>query len=409
MVAVVGIRAILASELEEEFVTAQAQAQGTGRPFPTDSAERLALRRELLNNMIQQELLVQEADRDTTVRVTDQEVQDAVEQTVQSVRRNYSSEAEFQTQLRLAAFGSVEEWRRHLAQSQRRRIMAERLLESRRAAGKLRPIPPTEAQMRQFWEENRAAAGARPAVVSFRQVVVRPTPDSTARARALARAESLVAVVRGGADFATVASANSADSVSRAQGGELGWFRRGQMVKEFERAAFQLKPGQVSDPVETVYGFHIIKVERTQPSEVMARHILITPDLSAERIALGRARADSVHAALGAGVPFDSLARRYADPDEPRLAEGAPLSQLPPEYQTMLAADTGKGLQPVFAIGEATGRPKFVVLDVVRRDAAGELQFDDVKDRIRRILSQQLSEQHFVGLIRRQTYVDVRF
>jgi len=403
IVAVVGTRPILASQIDEEMVQAQAQ----GQTLPADSAGRMAMRRQILDRLIELEILVQQAQRDTSIKVTDQEVLDQVEQTYQNVRKQFASESDFRDQIRQARFGSVEEWRRWLADEQRRQLYAQRLIEAQRQKGKLRPIPPTEAQMR----ENRAQQPQRPATVSFRQIVVRPVPDSAARRRALERADSLVVELRKGADFGTAAKRFSADSASAAQGGELGWFRRGVMVKEFEDVAFRLRPGEISGPVETSFGFHIIKVERTQPAEILARHVLITPDISAGQIAVGRHLADSLHDRLARGgiarASFDSLAKLYADPQEPKLAEDAPLTDLPPEYQKVVSSDTTMGLKPVITLGEPP-RTKFVVFEVTARHDAGELGFDDVKLRIRQSLGDQLAIKHYVDQLRRQTYVDIR-
>ncbi|MGH7569671.1 MAG: foldase protein PrsA, partial [Gemmatimonadales bacterium] len=391
--AVVGSRPILASQIEEQLVQLQAQ----GAQVPTDSAGRVQARRELLSEMIEEELLVQQAERDTTVKVTDQEVQEQVEKTVQNVRRQFASEPEFQTQLRQAGFASVEEWRRWVAEQQRRGILRERLLELLRQQGKLKPIPPTDEQMRAFWERNRRQLPQRPAVVSFRQIVVLPQPDSAARLRAFQLADSLLAELRRGADFAALARRYSADSASREAGGELGWFRRGVMVKNFEYVAFSLRPGDVSAPVETEFGYHIIKVERVQPAEVLGRHLLIAPEISATQVQAARRLADSIHAALAAGASFDSLARRYADPNEQRLAEDVPLSQLAPEYQERLGADTTPGLKPVFVVGEGSRRPKFVVFELTGRQPAGEQSFEDLRGRIRERLSQDLALQHYLN------------
>ena len=404
IVAIVGSKPILASQVEEQLVLAQAQ----GLKMPTDSAGRDAVRRQVLSQMVDEELIVQQAERDTTIKVTDQEVQDQVEQTVQNVRKQFGSTADFQAQLRAAQFLSEEEWRRWLADQQRRGILQQRLLDQLRQKGKLRPIPPTDAQLRQFWEENKTRQPKRPAAISFRQIVIAPQPDSAAKARARQLAESLVVVLRHGAKFADVAKQFSADSASREQGGELGWFRRGVMVKEFEDVAFRLRPGDISDPVPTDFGYHIIQVERVQPAEVLARHVLITPTISAAQIALARQAADSVHDALLRGASFDSLARRYGDPEEGKVVPDLPLSQLPPDYQRAIGSDSVPGLKPVFEIGADSKRPKFVVFELTKRLPEGELSFDEVKDRIRESLGQQLTVQHYLDTLRRTTYVDLR-
>jgi peptidyl-prolyl cis-trans isomerase SurA len=404
IVAVVGNTPILASQVDEQMLLAQSQ----GTQVPTDSAGRAALRLQILDRMVNEELLVQQAQRDTSIHVTEQEVQDQVEKTVSNVRNQFASQLEFKSQLRAAGFESEEEWRRWLADNQRRSILVQRLIETLRQKGKLRAIPPTEAQMRQFWEENRAQRPKHPPQLSYRQIVLDVPPDSAADARARALAESLVVVLRHGANFAEIAKAYSADSGTRTQGGELGWFRRGVMVKSFEDVAFRLKPGEISNVVKTPYGYHIIQVERVQPAEIEARHILIQPGITAAQVVRTRQLADSVYHALVAGASFDSLARLYADPDESVLNEDVPIAQLPADYAQALSHDTVPGLVPPFEAGGDTPRPKFVIAQIIRWQPAGEMSFDDVKDRVRDMLGQQLAVNRYIEALRRSTYVDIR-
>jgi peptidyl-prolyl cis-trans isomerase SurA len=404
IVAVVGTRPILMSEVEEQIALLQSQ----GQAVPSDSAGHAKLQRQVLDNMINEEMEVQQAQRDTTIKVTEREVQDVVEQRVQTVRGQFASEQEFINQLHLAAFPSIEEWRRWMTDQQRRSTFRDRLLESLHQRGKLRPIPPTDAQMRQYWEDNHATLPKRPAIVSFRQIVIVPHPDSQAVAVARAKGDSLLAELRRGADFATLAKRFSDDTLTRESGGELGWFRRGVMVPEFEAVAFRLRPGDLSPLVRTDFGFHIIQVERIQPGEIQAHHILIAPVIAPAQVAAARHLADSLHDALAAGASFDTIATRYGDPNEPRLAEQVALTDLPPDYRRAIGDDTTRGLKLVVALDAASKRPRFGLLIVIDRQPPGDYTFADMKDRIRDKLSQDLAEQHYLEQLRRMTYVDIR-
>jgi peptidyl-prolyl cis-trans isomerase SurA len=403
VIAVVGNRPVLASQVDEEIFSRQSQ----GVKLPTDPEGIQTVRHQVVSSIIDEELLVQQAQRDTSIKVTDEEIASGVEEQVRKVRGNFGSEVDYTSELKKAGFQTPEEYRRWLTDQQRRAAFQNRLIEKLRSDGKLKSVAPTEKETKEFFEEQKATLGNRPATISFRQIVVSPAPSPEAKARIKAQADSIVLELRRGADFATAARRFSQDPGSKEQGGSLNWFRRGVMVPEFERVAFVLRPGVVSDPVESPFGYHIIQVERVQPGEVQARHILLVPVIDSAHMDSARTLADSVRSALVAGASFDSLQRLYHDRSAERDAENVPITKLPENYAKVIGeADAGTVL-PVFTM-PGSGRDQFVVLKVTDRRPEGQIRYEDVRDRIREQLGQQLAIRRYLDRLRKATYVEIR-
>jgi peptidyl-prolyl cis-trans isomerase SurA len=404
VVAVVGNRPVLESQVDEEIFSRQSQ----GVQLPTDPKGLAQVRHQVVSSIIDEELLVQQALRDTAITVTDQEIADGVEQQVRKVRGNFPSEIEYRSELKKAGFQTPEEYRRWLTDQQRRAALQNRLIDKLRTDGKLKPVAPTEQEMRQFFDEQKGSLGSRPATISFRQIIITPKPSPEAKARSRAQADSIVRELRAGADFATAAKRFSQDPGSRDQGGSLNWFRRGVMVPEFERVAFSLKPGTISDPVESSFGYHIIQVERVQPAEVQARHILLTPEVDSAHVDSARSLAETIRGKIVAGASFDSLQRIYHDASAERQAEDVPADKLPEAYAKVIANSDSGTVVPVFSVPTAGAREQLVVLQVTGRRSQGEIRFEDVKDRIRKQLGEQLAIRRYIDRLRQGTYVEVR-
>ena len=145
------------------------------------------------------------------------------------------------------------------------------------------------AYYREHREEFREPARA---YLSYVVVPARITARDSAAA--LERAQAVLSEIRGGGDFAAVANRESGDTTSRAEGGSLGWIRRGETVAPFDSAVFRLRPGVVSDLVPTMFGYHIIRVEAVDGDSAETRHILIRVEIAEDRLYGIEAQADSL-------------------------------------------------------------------------------------------------------------------
>jgi peptidyl-prolyl cis-trans isomerase SurA len=409
VVAVVGNEVILWSDVLEEINVMRAQ----GRELPKDSTAQMAIARQIIERLIEAELLVQRAHQDS-VQVEDAEIVPAVDQRMRQVRGQFQTEEQFQNLLRQSGFGTSEEYRRWLMDEQRRNALQERLIQKLRQEGKLPPAPVSEAEVQKFFEENRGQVPRLPATVTFRQVVVPVKPSAKARDAARIKAESLLVEIRRGGDFEQIAKRESMDPASRETGGDLGWRRRGGgtegLVPEFEYVIFRMGPGQVSPVFETTFGFHIARVDRVQPAEVKARHILVRPALDSVDVAAARVRADSVAAAWRAGASFDSLIAKFHDPIEERsIPNPFPRTQLPEAYQKAIEGKSMNEIVDPFAIEDAArGVPKFVVLQLTSVEQEREPSLAEFRQQIREQLAQQKAVRRLFENLREATFVSIR-
>lgn len=405
IIAVVGDQPITQYDLQERMVLLRQQP---GFRPPTNEAEYNAMAGEVLNSLIDEEALVQKAQQ-LKVEVLDHELSSTIDKQMKDIRSRFTSDAEFRAELVKAGLGSPEEYRRFLTEQMRRGELQRRLIDKLRAEGKIPPVNVTQPQVEEAFNRSRASLPRRPATVTFRQIIVTPRPREDARAASRAKAESLLVEIKGGSDFERVARRESADSVSRELGGDLGWNRRGRMVPEFERWMFGLRPGDLSPVIETAHGYHIIRVDRVLPGEVKARHILIKPAIDSMDVARARADADSVAQKWLAAVPFDTLVKRYHDPlEETSILTPIPRdSALPQSYRQAFEAKKA-GEIVVFPIAGVSGQPKFVVAQLATVDEGGEYTLADLKERVRQQLVEEGSIRRFLDGLRKEFYVSIR-
>ncbi len=408
VVAVVGSTPIPRSRIDEQLQMLRLQNPN----LPVDSATIDQLRRLILDTLIIEELLVQAAERDTLIFVIQEDVESRADDQLRAIREAFVSELDFEREIRKAGFGTADEYRLWLARGIRRQMLQDQLIEMLKANGTIRPMPPTEAELRDIFEiaveEERQSGRVRPPLVSFRQIVVRPEADSVSLAVARTQADSVLARARAGEDFAALAVEFSDDPGSAQQGGDLGWFRRGSnLAREFERAAFRLRPGQISNLVRTAFGFHIIQVRRAEPAEIQIRHILIAAEINEQSRQLARARADTVVQLLRDKIVLDSVLRTYHHPDEESFVERAQEANLPPLYREAI-----DGAQPADVIGPITvpgATEQYAVILFQQRLEAGEYTFEEMRDNLRNVIAEENGVAQYVAVLKSVTYIDIRY
>ena len=395
VIAVVGDTVVLLSDVHEELQ----QFEAAGR-LPQDPRQRQLIAEQIIETRVNDLLLLTAARRAGT-EVRDAEVNEMVEQSMRQVRRQFRSDAEFQAAL--AQWGrSVEQYRAELAEQQRNQLLIQTFV-AQRLRNRARPLI-SEEQIRAAFQQQREALGTRPATVSLQQVVVAPQPTAEAKARARATAEDVLRQLNEGAEFAVLARRYSEDPGSREHGGDLGWFRRGRMVRAFEDMAFALRPGMNSPLVETEFGFHIIRVDRVRGAERQARHILIRPEITEADVAAARTRADSVATALRAGANPIALARQYDTPEGEMEVTRIPLDRLPDAYEQALRdAATGAVVGPLEL--EGANGSRWAVVRVTGRQEEGPYTLDDVRDTLQSRLQEQRLVEQLVEELRREIHV----
>ena len=402
IVAVVGDSVILESEVQELIERRRA----FGEPVPTDPDELNALKRQELEGLVNELLLIQAAERDSVV-VGEDRIQAQVDATIAQQERRFGGRAAFEQALQQEGL-TLEQYRRNVAQSVRRAGIREQYLAVLQQSR--RPPLVNESELRRFFEERRADLGRRPATIEFEQVVVSPEPSDSARQAALEEAQQVRQELMEGGDFEQLARRYSDDTGTREQGGNLGWFRRGRMVPEFERTAFALRPDEISPVVETPFGFHIIQVERIKGPERQARHILIRPTITPADEAETQERAAEVARALRAGAPMDSLIEAVHDDAEQSRVGPALQDSLPDPYGSQLrGAQQGQIVGP-FQIPSADNE-SYAVVRVHELVEAGEYTLEDqeLRDQIRRFLQQEKLLEEVLQELRRRTYIDIRY
>lgn len=217
------------------------------------------------------------------------------------------------------------------------------------------------------------------AEVELAEIIIKPKLSREQKEIVRQQLLSLKKRIEGGEDFEKLAKGVSQDPGSGAKGGDLGWTKRGAFVPEFEGAAYKLKPGELSDPVESAFGFHLIQLLERRGEEIHARHILLIPDISYTEAEQAKKHLDSIRTLiLRDTISFRKAVDKFTEDDLSKKRGGLIMNQQrgtttfsikeldPTLYFTIDTLEAGEVSFPSEFL-QTDGRKAFRIVQVISR------------------------------------------
>lgn len=293
----VGSENILLSEIEEEYSYLK-----KSDPTVPESAKC-----EILDNMISQKIIIYQAKLDSVV-VSEDQVNLELDTRFDRILMQMNGDEEFFKDYYGATVSEMKERYRDdqkqqiLAQMMQRQLITEVDITPQEVLDFYNKIPKDSLQFLN-------------AEVELAELIVKPTVNKDSRNESLLLIQDIYKrITEGKEDFSELATKYSNDTESAKRGGDLGFARRGTFVPEFESAAFSLKKDEVSEIIETDFGFHILKLDERRGNLVHIRHILISPKITPADEELARQKLDSIRNMIAAdSITFTEAVKRYGE------------------------------------------------------------------------------------------------
>lgn len=306
VVAKVGSEYILLSEIEEEFTYAKSKD-----PNLSDDVKCM-----ILDNMIAQKLIIYQAKVDS-VEITDAEVETQLDYRFESVLRQMNGDEAFFEEYYGA---SIAEMKDRYRDDQKHKILAEKMQHKL-----ISEIEITPKEVEKFFKN--VPSDSLPyfkSEMEISEIVVLPKVNEVEKKKALDKITTLrQQVISGAASFEDIASKNSQDPGSALKGGDLGFAKRGVYVPEFEATVFSLTKDEISDIIETEFGFHFIQLIERRGNSAKARHVLIKPEITQDDLDKSKAYLDSIRTLITVdSMKFDEAVKKFSLKSMPSYANG---------------------------------------------------------------------------------------
>ncbi len=262
------------------------------------------LSKRFLNRLIDQKLLLIKADEDT-IKADEARVDQLLEQQLNLLIQQAGSQEALEKYYNAPLIQIKKELRREIENQLRIEMLQQKRF------GKLKV---SRREVEQFYQQYRDSLPRIEETVDISHILMNVTPSDESIQQAYQKIQKIKAMLDNGADFAELARMYSQDPGSASKGGDLGFVKRGDLVKEFEEVAFALKKGEISDIVQTQFGFHIIQLLERRGEKIHVRHILVqlqpTPEDEQRVIDTLQTIRQKI---LDGKATFEEMAMKYSD------------------------------------------------------------------------------------------------
>ena len=231
----------------------------------------LKLQKEVLASMIDQKILLKLAEQDTTIIVKDKEVEQSLNQQVDNLIYQAGGKKEAEKILGQ----TIKSFRSEFWFDMRDKMVSERFQQK-----KLNNITTNKKDVERFYNTYKDSLPFFPLEAKIRHILLKPQPSDSIKKETKKLLYKLKNKILSGSIFKDIAKKYSMDPGSKNNGGDIGWVKRGSLLKNFETVAFTIKLNTLSDPVETEMGYHLLETLDKKGDKVKVRHILIMPEIT---------------------------------------------------------------------------------------------------------------------------------